>query len=123
MDIVAYSAQIAAQLGANIIKVKPPTAFIEQAEAKTAFQAQGANFEKMSERTRHVIESAFNGKRITIFSGGEAKTTEMLLEETKGLALGGSFGSIMGRNAFQRPKAEAIKLLHSVMDIYAGTGM
>jgi class I fructose-bisphosphate aldolase len=121
IDVVAYSAQIAAQLGANIIKVKPPTSHIEQTEAKAAFQTQGINVEKMSDRTRHVIDSAFNGKRITIFSGGEAKSTEDLLEEVKGMAIGGSFGSIMGRNAFQRPKGEAIKLLHQVMDIYAGT--
>lgn len=122
IDVVAYAAQISAQLGANIIKVKPPTAHIEQAEAKKAFEAQGIRFEKLADRTRHVIESAFNGKRITIFSGGEAKTTEDLLEEIRGLALGGSFGSIMGRNAFQRPKAEAIELLREVMDIYAGAG-
>ena len=38
---------------------------------------------------------------------------------TKGLAAGGSFGSIMGRNAFQRPRAEALKLLGEVMDVYA----
>jgi class I fructose-bisphosphate aldolase len=34
------------------------------------------------------------------------------------IAAGGAFGSIMGRNAFQRPKAEAIQLLHTVMDMY-----
>jgi class I fructose-bisphosphate aldolase len=120
IDVVAYSAQIAAQLGANIIKVKPPTAHIEQAEAKKVFEATGIKVASLAERTRHVIESAFNGKRITIFSGGAAKGTDDVLEEVKGLASGGSFGSIMGRNAFQRPKAEAIELLHSVMDIYKG---
>ena len=120
IDVVAYSAQIAAQLGANIIKVKPPTAHVEQAEAKKVFDSMGIKVASLADRTRHVIESAFNGKRITIFSGGAAKGTEEVLEEVKGLAGGGSFGSIMGRNAFQRPKAEAIELLQSVMDIYAG---
>lgn len=120
IDVVAYSAQIAAQLGANIIKVKPPTDHIEQPEAKKAFSVQGIKTAKLSDRTRHVIDSAFNGKRITIFSGGEAKSTEELLTEVKELALGGSFGSIMGRNAFQRPKKEAIELLKTVMNIYRG---
>jgi class I fructose-bisphosphate aldolase len=64
------------------------------------------------------VQSAFNGKRIVIFSGGESKGTDELLEDIKGLAAGGSFGSIMGRNAFQRPRAEALKLLQSVMQIY-----
>ena len=121
IDVVAYSAQIAAQLGANIIKVKPPTAHIEQADAKKAFEASGIKVASLEDRTRHVIESAFNGKRITIFSGGAAKSNEDVLEEVRGLAGGGSFGSIMGRNAFQRPKKEAIELLRAVMDIYAGT--
>ena len=34
------------------------------------------------------------------------------------LALGGAFGSILGRNAFQRPKGEALELLQNVMQIY-----
>ena len=66
----------------------------------------------------HVIQSAFNGKRIVIFSGGEAKGTDALLADVKELAAGGAFGSIMGRNAFQRPRAEALKLLADVMNIY-----
>jgi class I fructose-bisphosphate aldolase len=120
IDVIAYCAQIAAQLGANIIKVKPPTAFIEQEAAKKVYQAQGIRVDSLADRTRHVIDSSFNGRRIVIFSGGETKTTAELLEEVKGLAMGGSFGSIMGRNAFQRPKAEAIDLLNQVMAIYAG---
>ena len=38
IDIIAYGAQIAAQLGAHIIKVKPPTSHVEQAEAKKVYQ-------------------------------------------------------------------------------------
>jgi fructose-bisphosphate aldolase, class I len=120
IDVVAYAAQVAAQLGAHIIKVKPPTSHIEQPEAKKVFEAQGIKVAKLEDRTRHVIESSFNGKRIVIFSGGASKSEQEVLDEVKGLAQGGSFGSIMGRNAFQRPKEEAIKLLHSVMDIYKG---
>lgn len=119
-DVIAYSAQIAAQLGAHIIKVKPPSSHIEQAEAAKVFKEQNIKVEKMSDRIRHVVDSAFNGRRIVIFSGGEAKGTDELLKESRELALGGSFGSIMGRNAFQRPKKEAIELLHNIMDIYAG---
>lgn len=120
IDVIAYAAQIAAQLGATIIKVKPPSNFIEQKEAKKVFESENIKIATLADRTRHVMESAFNGKRVTIFSGGSAKGTDEVLEEVKGLAAGGSFGSIMGRNAFQRPKAEAIELLHQVMDIYAG---
>ncbi len=120
VDVIAYSAQIAAQLGAHIIKVKPPTSFVEQSAAKKVYQEMNIRVDSMSDRARHVLDSAFNGKRIVIFSGGENKSTEELLAEVKGLAQGGAFGSIMGRNAFQRPKKEAIQLLHQVMDIFAG---
>ncbi len=118
VDVAAYAAQISAQLGAHIIKIKPPKDVIEQAEAKKVFEKYGIPTKTLADRTRHCVQSAFNGKRIVIFSGGEAKDTPAVLEEVKGLAEGGAFGSIMGRNAFQRPRAEALKLLADVMDIF-----
>lgn len=120
IDVISYSAHIACQLGAHIVKVKPPSAFIEQAEAKKVYEAQGIKVNTMTDRIKHVVQSCYNGKRIVIFSGGEAKTTPDLLAEVKELAQGGAFGSIMGRNAFQRPKKEAIQLLHDVMETFAG---
>lgn len=120
VDVVAYAAQIAAQLGAHIIKIKPPTAHIEQDAARKVYEAQGIKVSTLADRARHVVQSSFNGKRIVIFSGGEAKGTEDVLKEVTELARGGAFGSIMGRNAFQRPKKEAIQLLNQVQDIFAG---
>jgi len=118
IDIVAYGAQIAAQLGAHIIKVKPPKDFVEQPEAKKVFEKYQIPTKTLADRVRHVVASSFAGKRIVIFSGGEAKGSDEILAEVKGIAEGGGFGSIMGRNAFQRPRAEAIKLLGDVMDVY-----
>ena len=118
VDVAAYAAQIAGQLGAHIIKIKPPTAHIEQAEAKKVFEKYSIPVATMADRVRHCVQSAFNGKRIIIFSGGETRDTASLLEDVKGMAAGGAFGAIMGRNAFQRPKPEALKLLQAVIDIY-----
>ncbi|HYX90012.1 MAG TPA: class I fructose-bisphosphate aldolase, partial [Myxococcaceae bacterium] len=118
IDVVAYAAHIAAQLGAHIIKAKPPTAHLEQAEAKKVFEKFGTPIQTLADRVRYVVKSAFNGKRIVIFSGGEAKGTEQILEEIRNIREGGGFGSIMGRNAFQRPRDEALKLLRDAMDIY-----
>jgi class I fructose-bisphosphate aldolase len=120
IDVIAYSAHIAAELGAHIIKVKPPSSHIEQEAARKVYEAQGIRVETMRDRIKHVVDSCFMGKRIVIFSGGESKTTPELLEEIKGIAQGGGFGSIMGRNAFQRPKKESIELLHKVQDIFRG---
>ncbi len=118
VDVAAYAAQIAGQLGAHIIKIKPPTAHIEQPEAKKVFETYAIPTTTLADRVRHCVQSAFNGKRILIFSGGETRDTASLLEDVKGMAAGGAFGAIMGRNAFQRPKAEALKLLQAVIDIY-----
>jgi len=118
IDVCAYAAQIAAQLGAHIIKVKPPTAEIEQDAARKVYEAEGIDISSLPQRISHVIQSAFDGRRIVIFSGGAAKGRDEVLEEIRGIAQGGGFGSIMGRNSFQRPKAEGIELLQSVMEIY-----
>ncbi|MBL8920697.1 MAG: class I fructose-bisphosphate aldolase [Myxococcaceae bacterium] len=118
VDVVAYAAQISAQLGAHVIKVKPPKDFVEQAEAKKVFEKYAIPTKTMADRIRHVMQSAFNGKRIVIFSGGETKDTPALLEEIRGIREGGGMGAIMGRNAFQRPRAESLQLLKDVMSIY-----
>jgi len=118
VDIAAYAAQIAAQMGAHVIKVKPPRALVENAEARKVYERLQIPIGTLPERVRHVVQSAFAGKRIVIFSGGEAKGTAEVLAQVQGIAEGGAFGSIMGRNAFQRPRDEALQLLAEVMRIY-----
>ena len=121
LDVVAYAAQIAAQLGAHVIKVKPPTEHIEQAEAKKAYEKAQVPMGTMAERIRHVVQSAFDGRRIVIFSGGATKEDDdALFTEYRGIRDGGGFGSIIGRNSFQRPRDRALKFLDTVMKIYAG---
>jgi len=117
VDVVSYGAHIAAQLGAHIIKVKPPTALIELDAAKKSYE--GRAIDTLADRVRDVVQSSFAGRRIVIFSGGAAKGRDEVLEECRQIAAGGGFGSIMGRNAFQRPKAEALELLGAVMDVFA----
>jgi class I fructose-bisphosphate aldolase len=118
VDVCAYAAMISAQLGAHIIKIKPPQDVLEQPEAKKAFEKAGIPTKTLTDRVRECVRSAFNGKRIVIFSGGESRDTDSLLADVKELAAGGAFGSIMGRNAFQRPRAEALKLLADVQKIF-----
>src|SRR5207248_9096202 len=122
VDVAGYAAHIACELGAHIVKVKPPGEFIYQPEAQKVFEKYNIPIKTMADRVRHVVQSCFNGKRIVIFSGGEAKGTDELMQEIRGLRDGGAFGSIMGRNAFQRPHDEAAKLLRDVMDVFAGKG-
>jgi class I fructose-bisphosphate aldolase len=121
IDVVAYAAQIAAQLGAHVIKVKPPTDHIEQPEAKKAIEKANVPRSTLADRVRHVVQSAFDGRRIVIFSGGATKENdETFYEECRGIRDGGGFGSIIGRNSFQRPRDKALAFLSTVMKIYSG---
>ena len=121
IDVSAYAAQIAAQLGAHIIKVKLPSAHIEQPEAKEVYEKNKVPIGTQAERVRHVVQSAFDGRRIVIFSGGETKPDEAaLLEEIRAIRDGGGFGSIIGRNSFQRKKPDAIRMLTDIIKIYGG---
>jgi class I fructose-bisphosphate aldolase len=120
-DVTAYAAHIAAQLGAHVIKVKLPSAHLEQAAAKKVYEATQVPIGTLAERVRHVVQSAFNGRRIVIFSGGAAAKDDQVFDEVRAIRDGGGFGSIIGRNSFQRKKADALKFLATVMGIYAGT--
>ena len=120
VDIVSYAAHMAALVGAHIIKVKPPTSFIEQDEAKKVYLSENIPIFSLNERIKHVVQSCFNGKRLVVFSGGSSKDTESLLGEIRELYLGGASGSIIGRNSFQRPYSEALALLNQIIEIYKG---
>ena len=117
-DVTAYAAHMAALLGAHIIKIKPPAAHIEQAEAAKIYQAEGIDSASLSARVAHIIHSSFAGRRIVVFSGGAAKGLEGLYKEVRAIRDGGGFGSIIGRNTFQRPRAEALAMLDTIIKIY-----
>jgi class I fructose-bisphosphate aldolase len=120
LDVTAYAAHIAAQLGAHIIKVKLPTAHIELDEAKKIYEEQHIPRETLIERVRHVIQSTFNGRRIVIFSGGAKTNDAAILDEVRAIRAGGGFGSIIGRNSFQRERSRAMELLDHMVRIYKG---
>jgi class I fructose-bisphosphate aldolase len=121
LDVVAYAAQIAAQLGAHIIKVKLPSARLEQDAARKVYEQYEIPRETLADRVHHVVQSAFDGRRIVIFSGGAKKDDEAaLFDQVRAIRDGGGFGSIIGRNTFQRKKADALRMLDTMLKIYAG---
>lgn len=122
IDVTAYAAHLAALLGAHIIKVKPPTAKVEQKEAGEALKKANVDTSTLAKRIEHVMQAAFKGRRIVVFSGGSAKGTDAVLDEIREIAKGGSNGSIIGRNSFQRDKEDALALLDSIVKIYQGKG-
>ena len=120
LDVTAYAAHIAAQIGAHIIKIKLPTAHIELEEARKVYEEQHIPRETLTERVRHVVQSTFNGRRIVIFSGGAKTDDAAILDEVRAIRAGGGFGSIIGRNSFQRDRTAALNLLDNMIRIYKG---
>jgi fructose-bisphosphate aldolase, class I len=117
---VAYAAHMAALLGAHIIKVKPPTEHLELDAAKKVYLDRKIDVSSLSARIKHIMQATFGGKRLVVFSGGEAKDLESFYAEIRGIRDGGGTGSIIGRNTFQRPWEESLKMLDQVIDIYKG---
>jgi class I fructose-bisphosphate aldolase len=120
VDVAAYAAHIAALLGAHIIKIKLPTDHLMQPEAKKVYEAQEIDIATQAARVRHCVQAAFGGRRIVVFSGGAAKGEESVYDDARAIRDGGGNGSIIGRNSFQRPREEALKLLSTLVDIYRG---
>ena len=117
-DICAYAAHMAALMGAHIIKVKPPSAVLSLPAAKTVYEAQRVDGSTMAKRIEHIVQCCFAGRRLVVFSGGDHSDADALLGIIRGLAAGGASGSIIGRNTFQRPRAEALDLLAKIIAIF-----
>lgn len=118
LDVVSYAAHMAALLGADIIKVKPPSDALSDPEAAKCYNEYHTDITTLSDRIKHVRQSAFDGKRLVVFSGGASKDDQSFLKEIKQLHAGGASGSIVGRNSFQRNRDDALKLLGQIIDIY-----
>ena len=121
VDICAYAAHMAALLGAHIIKVKPPTEVVSLEAAKKTYATQNIDISTLAARVKHVVQCCFNGRRIVVFSGGEfGGDVDTVYEGIRGVYQGGANGSIIGRNTFQRPRADALALLDGIIGIYQG---
>lgn len=119
-DVIAYSAGLAAQLGAHIVKVKLPSDHLEQPDAKKVYEAQGIDLSTQAARVKHVMESTLGGRRLVVFSGGSKKGADSVYEDARAIRDGGGNGSIIGRNTFQRPREEALAMLKEIINIYLG---
>ncbi len=120
IDVAAYAAQIAALLGAHIIKIKLSTDHLMLPEAKKVYEAQHIDIATQAARVKHCMEASFNGRRIVVFSGGAKKGADSVYDDARAIRDGGGNGSIIGRNSFQRDRDEALSMLAKLVDIYKG---
>ena len=120
IDVAAYAAQIAALLGAHIIKIKLSTDHLMLPEAKKVYEDKKIDIATQAARVRHCVQSSFNGRRIIVFSGGAAKGEDAVYDDARAIRDGGGNGSIIGRNSFQRSREDALAMLAKLVDIYKG---
>jgi len=122
IDVVGYAVQIAAQLGAHIIKVKLPTAHIRAGSRPArSNEAQKIAISTQVERVRHIVDCAFAGRRIVIFSGGAAVfDDDKIFRPRRGRSMPAAASA---RSSGETPSSvrrqEALRMLAGVMDIYA----
>ena len=120
IDVAAYAAQIAALLGAHVIKIKLSTDHLMLPEAKKVYEDQKIDIATQAARVKHCMQSSFNGRRIVVFSGGAKKGADSVYDDARAIRDGGGNGSIIGRNSFQRDRNEALAMLAKLVDIYKG---
>ncbi len=83
-----------------------------------AFEDNNININTLKDRVAHIKKVAFDGKRLVVFSGGDAKDDQALMDEVLAIHQGDGNGSIIGRNCFQRSRADALALLEQMIQIY-----
>ncbi|WP_444666501.1 class I fructose-bisphosphate aldolase [Cereibacter changlensis] len=120
IDVAAYAAQIAALLGAHVIKIKLSTDHLMLAEAKKVYEEQKIDISTQAARVRHCMDASFAGRRIVVFSGGAKKGEDSVYDDARAIRDGGGNGSIIGRNSFQRSRSDALAMLGKLVDIYKG---
>ncbi len=114
---IDYAARVALELGADIVKVNYPVASAKDAESPPPYNALHLS---PTEAFRKVVESA--GRSLVLVSGGEKVGDEELLTKVRSSMDAGATGIIFGRNLWQRPRAEALRLtreLHAIFREYA----
>ena len=108
---IDYAARVAAEVGADVVKVNFPTLSPSPGSPKP-YDTQKFSPE---EGVARVVASA--GKTLVLISGGEKEPDQELLEKARLSFEAGAAGLIFGRNTWQRPYDEALTLMHKLRDI------
>ncbi len=114
---VDYAARVALELGADIVKVNYPVASEKDAESPAPYNTLHLDPEAAF---RKVVTSA--GRAFVLVSGGEKVSDAELLGKVRASMDAGATGIIFGRNMWQRPREEALRLtreLHAIFREYA----
>jgi fructose-bisphosphate aldolase, class I len=114
---IDYAARVALELGADVVKVNFPVPSEKDADSPAPYNTMKLS---ASEAFRKVVESA--GRCLVLVSGGEKMGDADLLTKVRSSMDDGATGIIFGRNMWQRPRAEALRMtreLHAIFREYA----
>ncbi len=114
---VDYAARVAHELGADVVKLNYPVASEKDAESPAPYNTLRL---PPAEAFRKVVQSA--GRSLVLVSGGERINDDQLLLKVRSSMDAGATGIIFGRNLWQRPKADALRLtreMHAIFREYA----
>jgi fructose-bisphosphate aldolase, class I len=114
---IDYAARVAHELGADVVKLNYPVASEKDADSPAPYNTLRL---PPSEAFRKVVQSA--GRSLVLVSGGEKVDDAELLMKVRSSMDAGATGIIFGRNLWQRPRADALRLtreLHAIFREYA----
>lgn len=109
---VDYAARLAHEMGADIIKLNVPKKSDKDSLMPKPYNTLEWDYES---GVRRVIESC--GKSLVLFSGGSKTGDDDLLDKARITMEQGATGLIFGRNMWQRPMEEALKLTERIKEV------
>ena len=112
---IGYAARVAAELGADVIKVNMPD--VGRGSDSTPPKPYDTLELSPEEALRRVILSA--GKSLVILSGGEISSDDELIQKAQSALAAGASGFIFGRNVWQRPYDEALQIVGRLHEMLA----
>jgi fructose-bisphosphate aldolase, class I len=114
---IDYAARAALELGADIVKLNYPVRSEKDRDSPAPYNSLDLTPEAAFQK---VVESA--GRALVLVSGGEKVGDAELLTKVRMSMDAGATGIIFGRNMWQRPRAEALRMtreLHAIFREYA----
>ncbi len=110
---IDYAARVALELGADIVKLNYPVRSDKDKDSPPPYNALALS---PQDAFRKVVESA--GRALVLVSGGEKVDDTDLLEKVRMSMAGGATGIIFGRNLWQRPWDDALRISREVHAIF-----
>jgi len=107
---VDYAARVAAELGADVIKLNVPT--FDQKANESSPKPYNEMVLEYRAAVEKVVRSA--GQAFVLFSGGSKVSDADLLDKARLVMEAGATGLIFGRNMWQRPIAEGLRLTNEI---------